>query len=242
MTVVSRISACALVALMAIPLAAQTSPRRRAVNPTGNLITVLITATDAANGVPVENGVLTYGGQTLQMGSGGQIQITVPIGKPTTITIDHPAFNSLTTTITAQAGVTSYPVKLTSKPSVTIKTKSQGDHVIDIGTAQFAYEIPFSNIVRADNANFCKADGSEFKPDKTEFTRIVGPAVSTTVSPCCDAGKVLGVNVEMKNGAKMLVYFKDSCNGYDIDILGREKSTGRFQYYRFTDVNEVDFP
>jgi hypothetical protein len=46
----------------------------------------------------------------------------------------------------------------------------------------------------------------------------------------------------MKNGAKMLAYFKDSCNGNDIDFLGREKSTGRFQYYRFTDINEVDFP
>lgn len=241
MTLVSRISACALAVLMAIPLAAQT-PRRRAVSPTANIIAVLLTITDASNGVPVENAVVTYGTQTFRLSSGGQIQLSLPVGKPSTITIDHPAFNSLTTTITAQAGVTNYSIKLTSKPGITIKTKSSGDHVVDIGTAQFAYEIPFSSIVRTDNANFCKTDGTDFTPDKSEFTRITGPAVSAAASQCCQNGNVLAVNVEMKSGAKMLVYFKDSCGGNDIDFLGREKTTGRFQYYRFTDILEVDFP
>lgn len=240
MTLVSRFSACALAALVAIPLVAQTS-RRRAVTPTGSFSPVVITAKDASNGVPVESATVIFGDQAFTTNVNGQVLITLPIGRPSMISISHPAFTAFSQTITAQAGG-KYDVTLTSKPSVTVKTKSNGDHILDIGTAQFAYEMLFSSAVTTDKANFCKVDGSDFAPDKTEFARILGPATPASAPQCCQSGNVLSANVEMKSGAKMVVYFKDNCSGNEVDFVGREKSTGRFQYFRFTDINEIVFP
>lgn len=242
MTLVSRISACVLAALVAIPLAAQT--RHRAVSPsvqTGPTVQVIIAAKDATNGVPVEDAFVTYGSQSLRTNVNGLLQITLPVGKPSTISIEHPAFNPATQVITAQAGG-KYDITLTERPSVTIRTTSSETHLVDIGTAQFAYAPPLSGYVRTDKGNFCKPDGTDFTPDKTEFTRVVGPATSTSAPACCQFGNVISVNVEMKSGAKLLVYFKDSCSGDEVAFVGREKATGRYQYFRFTDVAEITFP
>jgi len=243
MTLVSRISLCILIAAAAIPAVAQTA-RRRAVSPaiaTGPTTKVLLTVKDGSNGLTVASANVTYAAQTQITNSTGQVSLNLPTGKPAVVTVVHPAFAPFSQTITAQAGGT-YDLILTENPSVTIKTKTNETHIVDIGTAQFANAATFSNPTRSDTANFCKEDGSDFTPDKTEFTRIIGPGVMETASQCCQLGKVVSANVEMKSGAHLKVYFKDSCSGNEVDFVGREKSTGLYQYFRFTDIAEIDFP
>ena len=242
MTLVSRISICVLIALAAIPAAAQA--RRRAVSPangTGATTRALITVKDASNGVPVASATVTYAAQTQITNGSGQASLTLPVGKPAVVAVTHPAFAPFLQTITAQVDG-AYELTLTGKPSVTIKTKTNETHVVDIGTAQFANAAIFSNPVRSDNANFCKEDGTDFTPDKTEFTRILGPAVPANAPQCCQFGSVMSADVEMKSGAKLKVYFKDSCSGAEVDFVGREKATGQYQYFRFTDIAEINFP
>ena len=243
MTFVSRISLCILIAAAAIPAVAQTA-RRRAVSPaaaSGPTTKVLVTVKDGSNGLPVASANVTYAGQTQITNGSGQVSLNLPTGKPAVVTVVHPAFAPFSQTITAQAGGT-YELTLTENASVTIKTKTNETHVVDIGTAQFANAAVFSNPTRSDNANFCKEDGSDFTPDKTEFTRIIGPGVLETASQCCQLGKVVSANVEMKSGDHLKVYFKDSCSGNEVDFVGREKSTGLYEYFRFTDIAEIDFP
>lgn len=243
MTLISRFSACALAALMAIPAIAQ-SPRHRAVAPsgqTGPTTQVIITVKDT-NGLPVETGAVTYAGQTFNTDPNGHVAISLPVGKPSILSIEHPAFLPSSQTITAQVGGR-YDLTLTGKPSVTIKLKNDANpHIVDIGTAQFSYAPAFSSNINTDKGNFCKEDGTDFTPDKTEFARIVGPATPANAPQCCQFGSVLSANAEMKSGAKLLVYFKDNCSGNEVYFVGREKATGRFQYFRFTDIAEVDFP
>ncbi|MEA2415204.1 MAG: hypothetical protein QOI58_1861 [Thermoanaerobaculia bacterium] len=243
MTLVSRISICILIAAAAIPAMAQTA-RRRAVSPavaSGPTTRVVLTVKDSSNGVPVAAAVVTYAAQTQTTNSNGQVALNLPIGKPAVVTVTHAAFAPFSQTITAQPdGI--YDLSLTGNPSVTIKTKTNETHIVDIGTAQFANAATFSNPNRSDAANFCKEDGSDFTPDKTEFTRIIGPGVLESAPQCCQFGKVISANVEMKSGAHLKVYFKDSCSGNEVDFVGREKSTGLYQYFRFTDIAEIDFP
>jgi len=242
MTFVSRISLCILIALAAIPAMAQA--RHRAVSPTagsGPTTRALFTVKDGSNGVPVVTATVSYAGQTQITNGSGQAALNLPIGKPAVVAVQHAAFEPFLQTITAQANGT-YDLNLTEKASVTIKTKTSETHIVDIGTAQFANAAVFSNPVRADNANFCKEDGTDFTPNKTEFARILGPAVPENASQCCQFGSVMSANVEMKSGAKLKVYFKDSCSGNEVDFVGREKATGVYQYFRFTDIAEIDFP
>ena len=244
MTLVSRISLCILIAMAAIPAVAQTT-RHRAVSPTSGTgsgqTRVLFTVKDASNGVAVAGATISYAGQSQITNGNGQAALTLPIGAPAAVSVTHPAFNVFTQTITAAANGT-YDLNLTGKPSVTIKTKTGETHVVDIGTAQFAFAATLSNPVRSDTGNFCKDDGTDFTPAKTDFARILGPAVLETASQCCQFGKVASANVEMKSGAHLKVYFKDTCDGSEADFVGREKATGQYQYFRFADIAEIDFP
>jgi hypothetical protein len=248
MTLVSRLSggllsACILVSLAATPAVAQNT-KHRAVTPanqTGPTTRVLITAKDSANGLAIATATVTYAGQTQITNGTGQAGVTLPIGKPAVVTIVHPAFLPFTQTITAQAGGT-YDVSLTERDSVTIKTITNETHIVDIGTAQFANGSTFSNPERSDTGNFCKEDGTDFTQDKSAFKRILGPGVLESASQCCQLGKVISANVEMKSGQNLKVYFKDSCSGNEVDFVGREKSTGLYQYFRFTNIAEIDFP
>jgi len=248
MTRVSRFtgSTCVLaigVLIASSACAAQTSQsRRRAVAPpvAGPAIPVTGVVKDASNGLPVQLATAAYGEQTAHTNANGEFTLNLPTGSPVTVSIQHPGFLPFNKAVTAQAGVKSQ-FALTGLPSVTVKTTTGTTYIVDIGTAQFAYAMPFSSYVPTDNANFCKPDGSEFTPNKSEFRKIVGPATPTTLAACCE-GSLLTANVEMKSGTTTPVFFKDSCHGTEVDFYGREKSTGTYRFVKFSDIAEIDFP
>jgi hypothetical protein len=247
MTHVSRLTGTCLLAigvLIASSACASTpQARRHASTPPTSGPPVKITGVvkDTSNGVLVTTAIASYGDQTATTNVNGEFTLNLPSGTPVTVTIQHPAFQPLQKAVTPQSGAR-FEFDLTGLPSVTVKTKTNETHILDIGTSQFAFLIFFSGYTRSDNAHFCKDDGSDFTPDKTEFSRIIGPATPANFAACCQYPGVLSANVEMKSGAKLLVYFKDSCPGNEVDFLGREKSTGAYSYFNFTNIAEIDFP
>jgi len=248
MTHVSRltVSTCLLaigVLIASSACASTAQSRHHAASPPASGPSVKITGVvkDASNGLLIQAATASYGDQTATSNANGVFTLNLPTGTPVTVTIQHPAFQTLQQSVTAQSGAR-FDFALTGLPSVTVKTKTNETHILDIGTAQFAFLIQFSGYNRSDKANFCKEDGSDFTPDKTEFSRIIGPATPANAAACCQFPGVMSANVEMKSGAKLLVYFKDSCPGYEVDFLGREKSTGLYQYFNFTNITEIDFP
>lgn len=227
--------------LVALPLGA--AQREHAVSP---LPAVTITGVVRdANGTPLAGAVVssgTYASNRNGTNADGKYTLTLPANRAALITVEDFAFESRSVTFTPTTGATLDLTLSTPRPAVTVKMANGTTHVLDLGTSQFAYLIPFSGYARTDVANLCKPDGSSFKPDKSEFAKIVGPATSTTFSACCSSGPTIMVNVEMKSGEKTAVYFNDACLGNEVDFIGRERTTGLWQYLRFTDIAEIDFP
>ena len=243
--------AAAAIFITLVPLAAQSSGHRRAsVPPTGVTVTLTGIISDATNGQPLANGQVTAGGRfSAFTTSDGKYTIQIPKNINTAVTASQFAFNSSTVPVFGREGATAN-FSLTPKPVVTVKlTAPQGPSgqqkdtfILDVDTAQFAYLIPFSGYVRSDNGNFCKDDGTSITPSKKDIKRVVGPATSVNVGACCTLGPMMKAQLEMKSGETLTVYFNDSCYGNEVDFLGREKSSGVYQYFRFTDIAEVDFP
>jgi len=248
MTHVSRFtgSTCALaigVLIASTACAAQPAQsRRHAVAPpvAGPATPITGAVKDASNGLAVQQATVSYGDQSVRTNGIGEFVLNIPTGTPVSISVQHPAFAPFQKTVTAQNGV-KLDIGLTELPSVTVKTTAGVTYTVDIGTAVFAYALPFSSYIPSDNANFCKPDGSEFTPNKLEFRKIVGPATSSTLGTCCD-GPLLTASAEMKTGGTTPVFFKDSCHFTEVDFGGRDKATGLFRWVKFTDVAEIDFP
>jgi hypothetical protein len=253
MTLASRLIRRSTIAALAIgaavlPLGAQTL-RHRAVAPPSNItVTVTGVITDVTTGQPLTGAqVSAEGTKSAPTSSSGAFTIKITKGRNVAITAEHFAYNSSTISVFGQEGAT-VNFALTPKPVVTVKlTKPQGDpakdtYILDIDTSQFAYLVPFCCYVRSDVGNFCKNDGTSITPDKHDIHRVVGPAVPIDVGKCCTIGPVMQARLELKNGENLTVFFNDSCFGNEVDFLGREKSTGVYQYFKFTDILEVDFP
>jgi hypothetical protein len=258
MTLASRfIRAAAIVAVVttaALPLGAQTpnattAARRRSALPPG-VPTVKISGiiTDASTGKPLAGAVASSDGRpSLATGTDGKYELLIVKGRNVAVVGSQFAYFPKTQPIFGQEGAV-LNFALDPKPTVTVKlTAPQGDpakdtYELEIDSSQFAYLIPFSGYARADAGNFCKDDGTSFTPDKHDIKRVIGPATAVSFSKCCTIGPIMKATLEMKNGQVLTVYFNDSCFGNEVDFLGREKSSGLYQYFKFTDIAEVDFP
>ena len=246
----SAVAAAAIVVAM-LPLAAQTTRRRAVAPPSSIVVTLTGFIRDATNGQPLAFAqVSAEGRKSAVTDTRGVYSIQITKNRNVAVTAEQFAYNSQTTSVFGAEGAHA-DFSLTPKPVVTVKlTKPQGDDpatakdtfFLDVDTAQFAYLIPFSGYIRSDVGNFCKDDGTSITPDKHTIKRVIGPAVSVDNNTCCKIGPIFKAQLEMKTGEKFTVYFNDSCFGNEVDFLGREKSSGNYQYFKFADIAEVDFP
>jgi hypothetical protein len=230
----------ALLMCTALPLAAAT--RRRPVAQL-SYVTISGVVRDATTGLPILGAIVHSGTSFCQAGgtkADGIYMLNIPGARPVLVTADHFAYASQTVAFTGSAGAT-LDFSLTPLPVATVRMVNGDTHIVTLDTAQFAFAIPLSNYARGDNANFCKSDGSAFAPFKGEFAKIIGPATPVNYAPCCTFGPILTLNVEMKSGEKLPVYFHDSCYESEVDFIGREVSTGQYLYLDFTKIAEIDF-
>jgi len=238
----SRICAASLL-IAASPLLAAAN-KQHAVIPVPN-VTISGVVKDANTGAPIAGAVAHSGAfYSSQTGTGtdGKYTLRLPGGRMTSVTVDDFAYESVNVNLIPVNGAVVDLMLTTSRPVVTVKLTNGETHVLDLGTSQFGWLTTFSGYIRSDAASFCKPDGSAFAPAKTEIAKFIGPAVSVDFSACCKRGPVLRATVELKSGETTQVYLNDSCFGNEVAFLGRERSTGLYAYFKFTDIAEIDFP
>jgi hypothetical protein len=237
----SRICAATLM-IAAAPLLSAAN-KEHAVKPIANA-TISGVVLDASTNTPIV-GAIVHSGTFYSNRNGtapdGKYSITLPSGRPTTLTVEDFSYDPITVTV-VPANNAVLDLRLTTlRPSVTVKLTNGETHVLDLGTSQFAYYIVFSGYGRTDSGNFCKPDGSQFAPAKTDIAKIIGPATLVDSPACCTRGQVMAVTVEMKTGERTQALFNDSCFGTEVDFIGRERSTGQYLYLKFTNIAEIDF-
>jgi hypothetical protein len=237
-----RGSFIAAVVIAAMPLAAD-SGRAHPVKPLA-LVTISGIVRDSVTNTPIAVAVVHSGSAFYARNSGtksdGVYTLTVPAGRPILITAEQFSYAPQTKTAVVTPGIT-VDFSLTPTATATVKMTSGVTYVLGLATSSFAYYASFIGYSRFDSANFCKNDGSAFTPSKNDISKIIGPTTSVNFAPCCSSGAVLSANVEMKSGEKLQVYFSDSCFDTEVDFIGRERSTGNYQYLKFVDIAEIDF-
>jgi hypothetical protein len=240
----------AAVFLVMLPAASALAGRNRAVQPLPETLYFGV-VTDASTHKPVAGADVTSGIRTVKTDVRGAFDILIPAGRDIMLMIRRSGYDDLTVVVNAQPpSVVVSPaipapagqIQLRPRPPVTVKMASGETILLDEETVQFAYVLPFSSPAMSETANFCRPDGTPFNPGREEFLRILGPAVATTNVPCCKMGPLLGVTAELKNGEKSALFFSDSCFGYDVNLVGRERESAGFVYLKFTQIAEVVFP
>lgn len=232
--------------VIAVPSFAQ---RRRAVNhpSAGGLITAVEvsgTVVDNVTGAPV---------LAVKVEGGGDSDLTDKDGKFTlknlesyggVINIDASRSGySLKRIPLTTGGTHSLTIRLDPTPTVRVRRIDNSTLDLDFESILFGYPIAFSGYRSAEFEEFCKPDGTAVTVDRSQIKRIIGPLVELNHAPCCPESATAKVNVELKTGETMDLYFVDACHGFpNIDLIGREHVNAKFQYIPFKQIAEVIFP
>jgi hypothetical protein len=229
------------VALLAMPSFAA-AQRRHPSDPPFTIV-VTGTVTDATTSKPVASAEVSLASSNNKVSTDaeGKYRITVPGSFNANLTAARSGYTSATKTVNSRSDTT---LNFTLQPTATASVREVNGTVtqVDAESFKFAYLIPFSGYAATDTANFCLADGTQTHPDRSEISKIVGPATAQTGTKCCNIGPVMSMQVTFKNGSTQTVYLTDSCFGNEVDVLGRNHATGQFVYFNLANVAEVTLP
>ncbi|HEX7191355.1 MAG TPA: hypothetical protein VF381_07265, partial [Thermoanaerobaculia bacterium] len=176
--------------LAAVPA---TSATRRAVQPVA-LVPFTGTLTDATTQQPVAGVEVRSGSQLSISDSTGTFALQVLLGRPNILITHRTGYQDATFNVTVPFNGVGIPVSfplpqppgtsiaLQPLPTVLVQLTSGPTVRLDSDSVQFAYVLPFETPQGANNASFCKSDGTAWFPDRSEFARITGPATSLSSS------------------------------------------------------------
>jgi hypothetical protein len=228
---------CAItLSLIAAAAPLEAAARKRPVlHPTSEQLTITGTVTDANTGLPLKGANVASG--TLGVVTNDAGQYTLTCIKNALVTASRAGY------VTAQKSASGSPLNfaLPQTASITVRTTSGQTFVFDYGTTKFGYVVIFQGYASGDVPNLCKPGEPEWALTKADLKKITGPARPLS-SSCCTRGPVMAIDVELKSGEKTTAFLNDNCFGYEVDVLGVERSTLKAQYIHLTDVAEITFP
>lgn len=230
-------------ALLAFPALAATPPRRHA-SPVPYNVKISGVVTDATTTKAVANAEISIVNSRTKVTTDidGKYTITALGGFSVGVQAARSGYTTQTKTMNVTADTNG--VNFALQPTATTAVKDLNGNITQVDTEsfKFAYLVPFSGYSPSDAANFCLPDGTKSQPNKSEISKLIGPAAPQNVAACCNIGPIMSMQAVFKNGTTSTVYFVDSCFGNEVDVLGREHSTGQFVYFNLTNVAEVDLP
>ena len=238
----------AAVLMFAAALPALAAPKHRAVSkPITAPFTANIkgTVVDASSGLPVALATIAIANLKVTTTKDGTFELdnVNGIGVNVPVIASRTGYNSDTQTI-AGTGTFTLTFHLQSRPTVAVRLTNGTTVQLDDDSVKFGYLILFSGYITTTNEQFCKADGTRVTIPIADMKKVTGPAQIITNSSCCTRlnAELQRVRVEKKNGEADDMTFKDSCDGYNTDLLGHDHTTGDSVFYKFSDIAEITFP
>jgi hypothetical protein len=214
--------------------------RRRPAKITGAFLSGRVI--DAADGSPVFAAIVRVQDQTVTAGSDGTFLVQRLTPGPATVSVERWGYQPATQNVTIVNGSNLLELRLTGKPVVVVTDISGAVYRLDYELSEFAVAGPLSPYTPLIPADFCRIDGSSVQYDKSQIARITGPGVVVTNTPCCpDGGEAVRVNVTLKSGESFDALMSE-CRYYRYDFIGRNRQTGRQEFFSFRQISEIRFP
>ena len=244
-----RLRFVTLVMLLLAVVPAFAAARRRSVG-SGSTSGVPFTATvkgvvlDAASGLPIAFASVAVGETKTTTTREGTFEMFVSgSGTSTPVVASRSGYNSSTLTING-SGTHDLTFHLQTRPTVTLRYTNGTTVALDDDSIKLGYIVVFGGYVSSTDEDFCKSDGTPLKVNVSAMKKIVGPATLVEQSNCCSrpGAQLQKVHLELKNGEVHDVIFKDSCDGYTVDLLGRNHVSGDGVFAKFNEIAEVTFP
>jgi hypothetical protein len=245
----SRIALLAALALLAVTPAVSAQKRRAVHTPTpvGAAFTANVkgTVVDAVTGAPIAFASVSIGNSRTVASTDGNFQMSnvTGFGSSAVVSASRSGYNTQTLPVPGP-GTHTLSFRLQGRPTVTVRNTNGTISQIDDDSVKFGYVVVFGGQIASEEEDFCTLEGTAMRIGASQIKRITGPATLVTNAACCSraGSQSQQVHVELRNGQTHDLIFKDSCDGYLIDLIGKEHVSGTTLFVKFSDVAEVIFP
>jgi len=235
-------------ALLAVTPTVSAQKRRSVRSPSpGAAFTANIkgTVVDAVTGAPVAFASITIGNSRTVATPQGNFEIANITGYGANAKVSASRSGYVTQELPLPgAGTHTLNFRLQGRPTVSVRMTNGTTTQIDDDSVKFGYVVVFGGQVASEEEDFCTSEGTVVRIGATQIKRITGPATLVTNSACCsrEGAQLQRVKIELRNGQVSDLIFKDSCDGYTIDLIGKDHVSGSNLFVKFSDVAEVIFP
>jgi len=199
---------------------------------------------DASSGQPVAFATIAISNLKVTTTKEGTFELNNVTGNGVNVPVvaSRSGYNSDTQTIAGNGSFT-LTFHLQSRPTIAVRLTNGSTVQLDDDSVKFGYLILFSGYITTTSQQFCKSDGTRVTVPITDIKKITGPSQIVTNSSCCTRlnAELQRVKVEQKNGQVDDMTFKDSCDGYNVDFLGHDHTTGDNVFYKFSEIAEITF-
>lgn len=177
------------------------------------------TATDAT-------GAFTFPGLT----AGGQ-----------TIVVKRAGYADLTQVVQLRGGANSMEFALSVKALATLTKLDLSTVKLDPDTIEFGYVVTFVGYDKVPGLRSCDGTGALTMIPREQIARIPSPAVDGA-GTCCTSGTAQHVTVELKSGATQDVTLRDSCQGFRVDLIAMDATTGKPVFVPMSQISRLTMP
>lgn len=225
-----------LVLLLSLPLFAVEKRLSGGTSPT----IVQGTVIDAATGMPIPFASITAGKRHAFASRFGMFSLSVgPAIGDVAVTVGRTGYQSSTVTISG-GGTHEVNFRLRGRPAAVLQKIDGTSVALDDDSVVFGYAVPFMNYQTATGNVFCVTDGTHATIPMAQVARIT--ALGTSVPSSCCPRPAQRVLLELRDGTIHDATFIDSCYGYSVDLIARDRATGDTVYVPFGQVSEIVFP
>jgi len=196
---------------------------------------------DSQRNEAVVGAAVKIGSHSAKTNSSGDFTLNDVDGGKVALEVTRWGFETYSKEIELAPGTTNLDVPMISLPEVVVKTADDTVR-LDADSVKFGYLLAFVGAVMNQTLDVCTEDGTISTLQKSEMSKIEGPAVRVAGGVCCPDRTAQKVRITLKNSGAFDALLTTSCPPYDMYISGLDKESTKSHYVRLDDAISIDFP
>lgn len=237
-----RLALGAVLALaLTLPSYAQTRHRMvsRASTDPATLSGVVV---DAVTRAPLAEAIVKVGNKAVGTVADGKFSVSGLSANSFTVRATRWGYSDYEQVVKLNPGANTLEIAMQPGPIVNVKAKNGTTYPLDYASLQFGYVVAFVGWRSYPEFHLCLATGDEKVVKNEEMKSVTFPGTRSESTSCCSLAPGTVARITTKEGALVDATIRESCNGSEFFVLGRNRSNGNYESIKLSEVESVTFP
>jgi hypothetical protein len=209
--------------------------------PAGAAATLSGVVLDAATRTPLAEAIVKVGDKAVSTLADARFSFTGLTANTYEVTVTRWGYLEYRKSVALTAGENTLEVALEPAPIVTVRAKNGNAYALDFDSVEFGYVVAFVGWRSGPHFNLCLPSGEEAKVTTSAMKTVTFPGVRSESTSCCSLAPGTIARITKRDSEVVEATIKESCNGAEFFVRGRDRSTGLYEAIKLSDLESVTF-